>query len=289
MEFVCSEREVSVRRACSILDVNRSMHYYKSKRDDQPVVDAVLELANRRTRYGCPTITSILRRSHPWNHKRIERIYSLLDLKWRKRGKRRLPARKKQSLEQTVGPNITWSIDFMHDSLWNGRKFRTFNVIDDFNREALGIEVDHSLPTGRVIRTLEQIFEHRGKPKRLRMDNGPEFISTSFELWCNSQGIELQYIQPGKPTQNAYIESFNGIYRRHVLDAYLFETLEDVRTVTEEWINHYNTEKPHQSLQDLTPKEYLLKYGQLDKPISKEELTTFQQIDSNNLIENSFL
>lgn len=268
------------------------MHYYKSKRDDQAVVDAVLELANRRTRYGCPTITSILKRSHPWNHKRIERIYRLLDLKWRKRGKRRLPARKQQSLVQTLAPNVTWSIDFMHDSLWNGRKFRTFNVIDDFNREALGIEIDHSLPTGRVIRALEQIIEFRGKPQRLRMDNGPEFISANFELWCSGQGIELQYIQPGKPTQNAYIESFNGIYRRHVLDAHIFETLDEVRTVTDEWINHYNTEKPHQSLENLTPKEYLLKYGQLDKSISKDELTTFQQIvddDGELLIKNSFL
>lgn len=289
MEFTCSEHKVSVRRACSVLDVNRSMHYYQSKRDDQPVVDAVLAIANKYTRYGCPTITKMLRRANPWNHKRIERIYTMLDLKWRKRGKKRLPARKKQALEQTAAPNVTWSIDFMHDSLWNGRKFRTFNVIDDFNREALGIEIDHSLPTTRVIRALEQIFEYRGKPSRIRMDNGPEFISALFEMWCNNQCIELQYIQPGKPTQNAYIESFNGIYRRHVLDAHLFETLEDVRMVTEQWINHYNTEKPHQSLEDLTPKEYLLKYGQLEKSISKEELTTFQQIDSNDLIKNSFL
>lgn len=289
VEFICTERQVSVRRACDLLDVNRSMYYYQSKRDDKPVVEAVLAIANKYSRYGCPTIVKMLRRDNLWNHKRIERIYNLLDLKWRKRGKRRLPARKKENLEQTLAPNITWSIDFMHDSLWSGRKFRTFNVIDDFNREALGIEIDHSLPTARVIRALEQIFEYRGKPKRLRMDNGPEFLSASFELWCTSQGIELHYIQPGKPTQNAYIESFNGIYRRHVLDAYLFETLDEVRSVTEEWITHYNTEKPHQSLEDLTPKEYLLKYGQLDKSISKEELTTFQQIDGNDLIKNSFL
>jgi putative transposase len=265
------------------------MYYYQSQRDDQPVVDAVLVIANKHPRYGCPTITKMLRRQHLWNHKRIERIYSRLELQWRKRAKRRIPARIKQSLVQTAAPNVTWSIDFMHDSLWNGRKFRTFNVIDDFNREALAIEVDHSLPTARVIRTLEQIFEDRGKPSRLRMDNGPEFISTTFELWCSSQGIELQHIQPGKPTQNAYIESFNGLYRKHVLDAYLFENLEEVRTITQEWMDHYNKEKPHESLQDLTPREYLLKYGQLDKPISMEKLTTFQQINSHNLIENSFL
>ena len=132
-------------------------------------------------------------------------------------------------------------------------------------------------------------MEQRGKPLRLRMDNGPEFISAAFELWCKDQGIELQYIQPGKPTQNAYIESFNGLYRKHVLDAYLFETLEEVRMITEEWLHHYNHEKPHESLQDLTPREYLLKYGQLERSLATSELPTFQQINSNKLNENRFL
>lgn len=268
------------------------MYYYESHRDDQPVVDAVMEIATKHSRYGCPTISKMLRRKHGWNHKRVERIYSLLNLKLRKRGRKRLPARKKQSLVQTQAPNITWSIDFMHDALWSGRKFRTFNVIDDFNREVLWIEIDYSLPTARIIRALEQVIEFKGKPTRLRMDNGPEFISIQFEMWCRSLGIELQFIQPGKPTQNAYIESLNGLYRRHILDAHLFETLDDVRDVTEEWIDHYNTEKPHESLGDLTPREYLLKFGQLDKSIPKAELTTFQQIDSNNnevLTKNRFL
>lgn len=167
MESTCVEYQVSIRRACDALDVNRSMFYYKSKRDDQPVIDAVLKVANKHPRYGCPTITKLIRREHLWNHKRIERIYSELELKWRKRGRRRLPQRIKQPLVQTLMPNVTWSIDFMHDCLWNGRKFRTFNVIDDFNREALAIEIDHSLPTGRVIRTLEQVIDFRGKPVRI--------------------------------------------------------------------------------------------------------------------------
>lgn len=289
MEFACTEHQVSIRRACHVLDVNRAMVYYKTKRDDQHVVDAVLELANRHPRYGCPTISKMLRRQHVWNHKRIERIYSKLQLKWRKRGRKRIPKRIRQPLVQALMPNVTWSIDFMHDSLWNGRKYRTFNVIDDFNREILAIEIDFSLPTARVIRTLEQIVEYRGTPVRLRMDNGPEFLSVAFELWCAQQGIELQYIQPGKPTQNAYIESFNGLYRRHVLNAYLFETIEEVRKETEEWINHYNTEKPHESLQDLTPAEYMLKYGQLQRRTLTEELPTFQHVNSNNMMKNGFL
>lgn len=265
------------------------MVYYKSKRNDQSVIDAVLELANKHPRYGCPTITKMIRRQYQWNHKRIERIYGKLELKWRKRGRKRIPKRIHQPLVQALMPNVTWSIDFMHDSLWNGRKFRTFNVIDDFSREALGIDIDYSLPTARVIRALEQIIDQRGKPVRLRMDNGPEFISAAFELWCKDRGIELQYIQPGKPTQNAYIESFNGLYRKHILDAYLFETLEEVRMITEEWIYHYNREKPHESLQDLTPWEYLLKYGQLESSFTKGELPTFQQINNNNYNEISFL
>lgn len=289
IEFTCEKHPVSIRRACKILDVNRAMIYYKSKRNDQLVIDAVLSIATKHPRYGCPTITRMIRRQHQWNHKRIERIYDKLQLKWRKRGRKRIPNRIKQPLVQPLLPNVTWSIDFMHDSLWNGRKFRTFNVIDDFTREVLAIEIDYSLPTARVIRTLSQIIEHRGKPVRLRMDNGPEFISNTFELWCREQGIELQYIQPGKPTQNAFIESFNGLYRKHVLDAYLFDSLDEVRLITEEWMYHYNHEKPHQSLQDLTPKEYLLKYGQLECSILNAELPTFQQIDSNNFNKNNFL
>lgn len=265
------------------------MVYYKSKRNDQPVIDAVLGIATKHPRYGCPTITRMIRRNHRWNHKRIERIYGKLELKWQKRGRRRIPKRIRQPLVQPLSPNITWSIDFMNDSLWNGRKFRTFNVIDDFTREALAIEIGYSLPTAQVIRTLTQIIEQRGKPVRLRMDNGPEFISTTFELWCRAQGIELQYIQPGKPTQNAYIESFNGLYRKHVLDAYLFESLEDVRMITEEWLYHYNHEKPHESLQDLTPHEFLLKCGQLGSLIQRVELPTFQQMDSNNYNKNNFI
>ena len=183
-------------------------------------------------------------------------------------------------------------MDFMSDSLLSGRKFRTLNLMDDYNREALAIEVDTSLPAERVIRVLDQITDWRGKPKSIRVDNGPEFISTALGLWCEEKEIHLQFIQPGKPTQNAYIESFNGLYRRHILDAHLFETLEDVRTITEEWINHYNTEKPHQSLHNMTPKEYLLKYGQLEKASTSEELPTFQQISNSNnenSRKNSFL
>ncbi len=153
--------------------------------------------------------------------------------------------------------NETWSMDFMSDSSMSGRKFRTFNLIDDFNRESLVIEIDTSLPAQRVIRALDQTIEWRGKPKRIRMDNGPEFVSLALALWCEGKGIILQFIQPGKPTQNAYIERFNGSFRRDVLDAYLFENIKQVRALAEEWMEDYNNHRPHDALGGRSPADML--------------------------------
>ncbi len=189
-----------------------------------------------------------------------------------------MPARIKQPLEQVNLPNEIWSIDFIQDILLNGRKFRTFNAIDDFNREVLAIEIDTSLPSARVVRTLSQVVELRGKPGKIRMDNGPEFISNKFELWCKENGIELQYTQPGKPMQNGRVERFNGTYLRDILDAYLFEDLWQVRALTEEFVKEYNNQRPHEALNDMTPREYLLKCGQLPCPQSTLDLTTVQKV-----------
>ena len=144
----------------------------------------------------------------------------------------------------------------MSDALSNGRTFRTFNVIDDFNREALWIEIDTSLPAERVVRVLEQLLIWRGKPARLRMDNSPELISKRLECWAQDEHIELLHIQPGKPAQNAYIERFNRTYREEVLDSYLFDNLEDVRHITEHWLEDYNTIRPHEALQGLAPRQF---------------------------------
>jgi putative transposase len=144
----------------------------------------------------------------------------------------------------------------MSDSLVDGRKFRLFNVIDDFNRESLAIEVDTSLPALRVIRVLEKVIGQRGQPANIRCDNGPEFISHSLQQWCENKQITLQYIQPGKPTQNAYIERKNGSMRREFLNAYLFSSLAEVRAMSEEWRIDYNTERPHKSLGYLSPTKY---------------------------------
>lgn len=135
----------------------------------------------------------------------------------------------------------------------SGRKFRVFNLVDDFNREALAIEIDTSLPAERIIRILEQIISWRGKPKRIRVDNGPEFISAKLALWCEEHGIILQFIQPGRPMQNGFVERFNGSFRRAVLDAYLFEDLNQVRMLSQEWMDDYNYERPHDSFNGQSP------------------------------------
>ncbi len=242
------------------------------------MIQALQEHVEKHPTHGLPKTFAYLRKAgNSWNEKRVYRVYKMLKLNLRRKGKRRLPQRIKQPIEKVQQINLSWSIDFMQDRLINGRKFRTFNVIDDFNREVLAIEIDISLPSRRIIRILEQIIEMRGKPRRIRMDNGPEFIAAIFELWCKQNQIELLYIQPGKPMQNALIERFNGSYRREILDAYLFEDLWEVRQLTEEFIDEYNNRRPHQSLNNMTPKEYLLKCGQLAHAPASADLTTVQQ------------
>ena len=145
----------------------------------------------------------------------------------------------------------------MSDTLFHGRRFRTFNVLDDFNREALAIEVDLDLPAVRIIRVLARIADQRGYPHRLRCDNGPELVSIALAGWADDHGVELDFIKPGKPTQNSYVERFNRTYRDESLDLYLFRTLTEVRDLTASWIRKYNEERPHDSLGDLTPAEYL--------------------------------
>ena len=171
----------------------------------------------------------------------------------KRKGKKRLPARILRPLETVTQINVSWSMDFMSDALRSGRKIRTFNLIDDFNREALAVEIDTSLPAERIIRVLNQVICWRGKPKRIRLDNGPEFISTKLALWCEENDIELRFIQPGKPTQNAYIERFNGSFRKDVLDAYLFENIHQMKSIAEEWMEDYNYERPHDALGGRSP------------------------------------
>ena len=191
-----------------------------------------------------------------WNHKKVYRVYKENEFQLKYRKKQRLEAVERKPMPKANRLNEVWSIDFMSDSLSNVRKFRTFNVLDDFNRESLTIEVDTSLPSARVIRSLEIISAERGFPKYIRSDNGPEFISRSFRKFCCSHRIRHRRIEPGKPQQNSYIERFNRSYREDILDMYAFRNLRHVRELSVDWQIEYNHDRGHESLGGKSPAEY---------------------------------
>jgi putative transposase len=231
--------------------------YQPQVADDQPLSALLKQLAEDHPRWGLRKLLSWLRNNgYTWNHKHVRRVYRSLKLNLRSKPKKRLPTRSPQPLSQPEAINVSWSLDFMRDSLSSGRSFRTFNVLDNYNREALWIEIDTSLPAERVIRCLETIAAERSYPQRLRLDNGPEFIARKLANWATQHNIALDFIQPGKPAQNAYIERFNRTYRTEVLDLYTFDTLAEVRAVTEQWLEEYNQIRPHDALGGLTPAQY---------------------------------
>lgn len=244
--------------ACDALCISRCTYYYQTRLvDDSEIIEALTQLAQQHSTYGFRKLYKRLRLlGYGWNHKRVYRIYCGLKLNLRRKGKKRIPTRAPEPLMVPAKPNECWSMDFMSDNLYCGKSFRTFNVIDDYNRESLAIEIDSSLPSQRIIRVLDRIAAYRGYPKRLRQDNGPEFISHALEMWAEQHGIKLDFIKPGKPTQNAFIERFNRTYRNEVLDCYLFNSLTEVREITDSWMVEYNYDRPHESLGDLPPKEY---------------------------------
>jgi len=225
---------------------------------DRGVIEVLNEIVARKPRWGFWKLHDRLRiEGHRINHKRLHRVYCAMKLNLPRRTKRRPPHRLRQPLAAPGGLNQIWAVDFMADTLYDGRLFRTFNVIDEGNREVLGIEVATSIPSLRVIRVMEQLIELHGKPQALRLDNGSELTWIAFTEWCQSQAIELRFIQPGKPDQNAFIERFNKTYREEVLSAYVFESLAQIREITESWLVEYNQERPHESLGRLPPLTYL--------------------------------
>jgi putative transposase len=253
------EHGVSVRQACKAAGVARSTCQYKAtEKDDIPITKELQLLVEKHPAIGFwQCFHRIRRMGHGWNHKRVCRVYSQLRLNIRRRHRKRLPARVKQALFQPGKVNQVWSVGFMSDSLWDGRRFRLLNIVDDYNREILSMEADLSIPALRLIRVLEYPKEFRGLPEMIRVDNGPEFISRKLEDWCRDSKVRLVFIQPGKPTQNAYIEPCNGSIRRELLNAYVFRTLSEVRQKAEEWMEDYNRHRPHQALKFRAPVELL--------------------------------
>lgn len=253
-------QKISYRQACICLNIARSSCFYKLKEKDDSIVIEQLELlASKHAAIGFWQCYHRLRRKgFEWNHKKVYRVYTAIKLNIRRRAKKRLPARAKQALFVPQRINQVWSIDFMSDSLWDGRKFRLLNIVDDHNREVLCIETDSSLPAVRLVRALEKLKAYRGLPQMIRVDNGPEFISHQLDEWCKGNGIQLIFIQPGKPTQNAFVERLNGSIRRELLNAYVFRTLDEVREKAEEWMFDYNNYRPHQALNFKSPVDLLL-------------------------------
>jgi len=254
-----------VQRSCCCIGLSRAAYYrvpVSASVADHDVIKALNALVERHPGWGFWKCFKALRRlSQPWNHKRVYRVYCNLRLNQKRRTKKRLPKRIKQPLLVPQQPNQTWSADFVSDALYAGRRFRTFNVIDDFNRECLAVEIDTSLTGTRLIRVFERLRAERGLPNVLRTDNGPEFLSGDFVAWAEANGMFIQYIQPGEPNQNAYIERFNRTYREELLSLYLFNNLSEVREATYWWRNDYNELRPHDSLGNMTPAEYMENYS----------------------------
>jgi putative transposase len=264
---------LSERRACELAGLCRTTNRYRKRTpEDGELRKRLQTLAELNPRYGSPRLSVLIRREFgAINHKRVERLYGeealqLPRRRRRKRGKRSAP------LPVPKEPNQRWSMDFMSDSLSDGRRFRTLEIVDDFTRECVGIEVDTSFRGSRVAQVCERISAERALPEAIVADNGPEFTSKAFLAWCESRGVRMHFIDPGKPTQNAFIESFNGKFRDECLNEHWFLSLSHARHLIEEWRRKYNEERPHSSLGYLTPRAFRQAYeaGKLLRDASDE-------------------
>lgn len=252
---------ISVRLACVTFSISEVCFRYERRLVDenQEIADWLVKLTTTYRNWGFGLCFLHLRnvKKFMWNHKRVYRIYRELELNLRIKPKKRIVREKPEPLKVPTSMNETWSMDFMHDGLVDGKSYRLLNVIDDYNREGLGMEVDLSLPAERVIRALERIIEWRGKPKTIRCDNGPEYISSKLKAWAKKKEIDIAYIQPGNPQQNAYVERFNRTVRYDWLNQEIFYDIEEVQEKATRWLWHYNNERPNMALGGVTPMQKL--------------------------------
>jgi putative transposase len=249
------QHRFSQRRATQLVGCNRMTARYLSRREEESqLTERLKDLACTNPALGYRMLYGLLRlEGWPVNHKKVYHLYREANLQLRRRGKKRLKSEGRGMPQAATSTNEEWALDFVHDSLSDGRSFRTLNMIDAFTRECLAMETDTSLGSERVVRVLEQQVERRGVPQRLRIDNGPEFRAKPLDVWAKKNGVTLFFIEPGKPTQNGQIESFNGRFRQECLNQEWFTTLNEARQIIEEWRISYNTKRPHSSLGYMPP------------------------------------
>jgi putative transposase len=264
VRMLMTERSLGVTRACGLVGISRSLYCYRSRRPDStPLRTRIEEIAALKRRYGYRRVYLRLRREG-WkvNRKRVYRIYRDAGLAVRRRKRKRIGPFERKPLPKPTAANLSWSMDFVADGLIGGRRLRCLTIVDDCTRECLAIEVDTSITGLRVQGVLERLADTRGLPQSITVDNGPEFDGQVLDKWAYRRNVRLSFIRPGKPNENAYIESFNGKFRDECLNEHWFISLAHARNVIEAWRIEYNTERPHSSLGDLTPEEFARTIGQ---------------------------
>ena len=254
--------ELSQRRACGLIGITRRTYRFKAGKDrNQELRQRLRELAEEKRRWGYPLLYQMLRREgFKVNHKRVERLYREEGLSLRRRRRRKNLSHVRVVSEPPDGANQMWAVDFVHDALANGRCFRVLTIIDQWSRESPALEADFSLTGERVAMVFSRLSETRGLPAVIQSDNGSEFISRHLDQWAYEHGVRLQFIEPGKPIQNAFIESFNSRFREECLNEHVFVSLADARRKIEQWRIVYNKERPHSSLGYLTPHEFATRH-----------------------------
>ena len=267
--MVCGEWDVSIRRACQVLEVDRSTYHYKSRRPGQAGLERrIKEICETRVRYGYRRVHVLLRREGwPVNQKKTRRIYRELGLQLRnKTPKRRVKAKLRDDRKVATRPNETWAMDFVHDQLATGSKLRVLTVVDLFSRYSPVIDPRFSYRAEDVVQTLERTCAMTGYPKSIRVDQGSEFVSRDLDLWAYAKGVTLDFSRPGKPTDNAYIEAFNGRLRAECLNTHWFLSLDDARSKLEDWRRYYNEERPHGAIGHIAPITLLNRGGEPSAP-----------------------
>jgi putative transposase len=269
MNDVISRFGLSQRRACRLTGWNRSsLQYQTQDGDDSALRERLRHWAALKPRWGSPILHDVLKAEGlVINHKRTERLYREEGLSLRRKRRRKLPAIARVPLPHADAPNHRWSCDFIHDQLADGRRFRCFTLVDDFTRQCLALHVDTSIGGVTVVDLLQNLSRSRGLPKIITTDNGPEFTSKALHLWAQSSHVHLHHIQPGKPTQNAFIESFNATFRDDCLNQHWFSSIHEARLLVEHWRNEYNHLRPHSSIGRIPPDAFALTFNNL-RPIT---------------------